>query len=273
MTLHEAGRLRRLLAQLIKVNVMMTLEYRAAFFIYMLNAAAQPAMSLLVWLAVAGASGDALPLGRAHLVTYYVMMGIVGVVVGTWGAPYLAADIRNGDLSKDLMKPAPLVFVAIGNYVGEKIVKLGMLLPLVALLGWLFRDSLRLPVEPWRWLLFLLALVIAASLTYLMDFVQGLLAFWIQDVSGVLALEDLLEKLMAGRFIPLAFFPPALAPLLLVLPWRYTLSFPLEVLTGTLTAGALAVGFAWQMGWCAAMWLMYRVLWRYGLRAYAAAGA
>ncbi len=270
--LRWAARVYRLLAQLVRANVMMTLEYRTGFLIFMFSTVMQPAMSLLVWLAVSEASAGALPLDRRQLVTYYVLLGVVSMLTSTWTAEYLAEDIRNGDLSKALLRPAPAIAWQIGNNAGEKVVKLGLLLPFVAALGWLFRDSLTLPAEPLRWLLFGASVAMAAALSFLVNYLLGSLAFWLHEVSGLVALEDLLQKLLAGRFVPLAFFPAPLGPLLVAQPWRYTLSFPLEVLTAQVDAAGLAQGFAWHAGWLVAAVLAHRVVWRLGLRAYSAAG-
>jgi ABC-2 type transport system permease protein len=108
---------------------------------------------------------------------------------------------------------------------------------------------------------------------FLLDFVIGSLAFWMQDVNGLIRLKNLVGAFLAGQFIPLALFPPRFAGLLEAQPFRYTLSFPLEVVTGSLTPAATARGFAWQVAYCLGLWCCYRLLWRYGLRSYAATGA
>jgi ABC-2 type transport system permease protein len=51
------------------------------------------------------------------------------------------------------------------------------------------------------------------------------------------------------------------------------LSFPVEVLTGTVTtAAAYARGFAGQIIWLAIWLLIYRVIWTRGRRRYGAVG-
>lgn len=262
----------RVVARLVKMNVMLTLEYRVAFFISMVNLVLTPTIALLVWLTVSEA-GVPLPYDRGQFVTYFILMGLVSMATQTWTAEYVQEDIRYGDLNKSLLRPAPNVLHYITNNVGEKVIKLGLLLPPLILLGLLFRDALQLPTAPGRWLLFGLAVVLAAALNFLLDYSIGSLAFWLQDVSGVLSLERLLYGLLAGRFVPLAFFPPELAGLLQALPFRYLLSFPLELLTADLPPSALAGGFAWQGVYLLGFLAAYRVVWRYGLRAYAASGA
>jgi len=266
------ARLPRILWRQVAMNIVATLEYRGAFFIYMVNNVAVPVVSLLVWLTI-GEQGVALPYTRGQFVTYYLLLSVVSTLTAVWLAPYLAENIRLGDLSPWLLRPAPYILRDVGNNIGEKIVKLPLLLPLVALVALAFRDDLRLPTDPRAWLLFALAVPLAATIAFLLDVAIGLLAFWLQDVRGLVRVKDLVATLLAGQFVPLALFPPGLKGVIDAQPFRYTLSFPLEVVTGRLSPAEITAGFAWQMGYCAALYLCYRLLWRYGLRSYAAAGA
>ena len=262
----------RLIWRIVAMNVMMTIEYRAAFLILMINAIASPLISLLVWLTVSE-QGVRLPYDRGQFVTYYVLLSVVSMLTSTWLAPYVAEEIRLGGLSPWLLRPAPYIVNFVGNNFGEKIVKLPLLLPLIALVALFFRADLRLPADPIAWLLFALALPLAAAIAFLLDFALGSLAFWIQDVNGLIRVKNLVGAFLAGQFIPLALFPPGFTGFLEAQPFRYTLSFPLELLTGSLTPAAQARGFAWQVAYCVGLWAGYRLLWRYGLRSYAATGA
>lgn len=270
LTPSRPPRLVRLLLQEVRVNVMLTLEYRAGFLIYMINSVAAPSIALLVWLTVQESA--TLPLGRSELVTYFLLMCVVSMLTSTWTAEYLAEDIRTGGLSKYLLRPAPMVH-QVGNNVGEKIVKLGLILPLVVLVSLAFQADLQLPSDPVRWLCFAVALVLAGALNLLVDFLLGSTAFFLLDVSGVIALEGLLAGLLAGRFVPLSFFPPEMAPALAAQPWRYLLSFPLEIVTGVLSPEEIGWGFGMQLAYLGGLAVVLRLVWRRGLRGYAATGA
>ncbi len=262
----------RVLWRMIAMNVMMTLAYRGAFFIYMVNNVAVPLISLLVWLTVSE-QGVRLPYTRDQFVTYYVLLSVVAMLTGAWLAAYEAEEIRLGRLSPWLLRPAPYIAHQLGNNIGEKVIKLPLLLPLVVVVAVAFRRDFHPPAQPGLWALFVLATMLAAALAFLLDFVIGALAFWVQDVRGLVRLKELAAALLAGEFVPLALFPHSLSGFLEAQPFRYTLSFPLEVVTEHLSGAALARGFAWQCGYCVLLWALYRVLWRYGLRAYSAAGA
>jgi ABC-2 type transport system permease protein len=57
-----------------------------------------------------------------------------------------------------------------------------------------------------------------------------------------------------------------------VLPFRYMLGFPIEILTGQLGDRELAIGFAVQGAWLAIALALFVLFWRTGVRRYAAVG-
>ncbi len=187
----------RVIRQYVAMNVMQTLEYRGAFFIYMFDTVVGPLISLLVWLAVSD-QGVRLPYDRTQFVTYYVLLGLVSMLTGTWMARYLARAIRLGTLSPWLLRPAPYLAHQIGNNLGEKVIKLALLLPMIALAALAFRADLRLPSEPAKWALFAAALPLAAAVAFLLDVVVGSLAFWIHDVGGPSSLLDIARSFLSG---------------------------------------------------------------------------
>lgn len=64
--------------RLVLLNVMSAAEYRGGFFIYMTEAVIVPVISLLVWLTVGEQAGGHLPYSRSQLITYYLLLSIVG---------------------------------------------------------------------------------------------------------------------------------------------------------------------------------------------------
>lgn len=89
---------------------------------------------------------------------------------------------------------------------------------------------------------------------------------------GLRAVQDALIFLLAGQVAPLALLPAALRAAATVLPFRYMIGFPIEVLTGQLDGAALARGFAWQAGWLAVALALSATLWCRGVRHYTAVG-
>jgi len=252
--------------------MMKSLEYRTTFFVYMVGAVAGPVISLLVWLTVSD-QGIRLPYDREQFVTYYLLLSTVSLLTSTWVAEYDLADaIRLGHLSPLLLRPVAPVLHYVGDHVGQKIVMLPLQLPLVAIVAILLHGDLALPPSPLIWLLFAISVAMAAAVTFLLDFLVGLTAFWIQDVGGIIQAKALVGAFLAGQVVPLAFFPPEFSIFLQLQPFRYTVSFPLEVLLGELSLMQTMQRFACQAGYCVLFWGAYRMLWRRGLRTYSSAG-
>ena len=119
---------------------------------------------------------------------------------------------------------------------------------------------------------FVPALVFAWMLRFFWGYWLALLAFWVTRADALLALQDSLIFLLAGQVAPVALLPGLLKAAAIVLPFRYMVAFPVEVMMGQLDPGSLVAGFGIQIAWLAIAVLLYLTLWKTGLRRYAAVG-
>jgi len=262
----------RILRRLVVIDLTGQLIYRWAFLIYMLSMVVGPAVALLVWRAAA-ANGAALPVTMEYLVSYFVLLGVVNMLVSSWLAFWLAEMIRLGKLSIWLVRPASVLLDLVANNISEKLVKAIFLLPLIGTLAFVFRADLRLPTEPTTWALFAVSVLMAAIITFAVDVVLGALAFWFDDIGGFFRLRLLAGTVLSGQLVPLAFFPEWLSGFIATQPFRFMLSFPLELLIGGLSGRDLALGFSLQFGYMILAVGGAMVVWRRGQRMYAAVGA
>jgi ABC-2 type transport system permease protein len=262
----------RIIRRMVIIDLSTALIYRAEFVMYMLSIVLAPAVSLIVWRA-ALANGAALPVDAEYLTTYFVMLGVVSMLTSSWASGYLAQEIRLGRLSKWIVRPGSTHFNGIANNISEKVVKAVALAPLVAILGWFVRDNVALPGDPLRLLLFLASLPAAAILVYALDVLVASLAFWIDDIGGIDYARGVLSSVLRGHVVPLALLPAWSQGFVEIQPFRYALSFPLEILVADLSAAELALGMTLQVAWPVAAVIAARALWQRGLRAYTAVGA
>jgi ABC-2 type transport system permease protein len=78
--------------------------------------------------------------------------------------------------------------------------------------------------------------------------------------------------LLGGTAAPVPLFPEAIRPLGEALPFRAMLGFPAELASGGLSRARMLEGYGWQITWVAAFALAAALVWRCGVRRYAAAG-
>jgi ABC-2 type transport system permease protein len=255
-----------------KLNFQEAISHRGTFLLWIFTDLTGALVSLGVWLAVS-ASAPGLPMDRSQLVTYFIARGLVATFTTSWLVHLVPDNVREGYLSTRLLRPVSPVGHFLGNNLGEKALRLLVLAPFTFAAMVVFRAQLHLPSDAATWVMFGVAVILAAAVAFLLDLVVTSLSFWLADVWGVESAFRLAERFLGGGLIPLALFPPWLLVAARAQPFRYTLSFPLEILTGSLPAEQVLPGFAWQAGYVVALYALYRVEWRYGLRAYAAAGA
>ena len=254
---------------LIKSTWASWLQHRGFFFILAFGWMIPPLISLFVWSTAAG-SETAGGLTRGQFVAYYLVLILVNQLTYAQTNWTVGDVIRGGDLNAWLLRPMSPLYHAISTEIAGKVVCMIFVVPVTAALALLLRPELRVTLE--NGLAFIAALALAWLLRFLWGYWLALLAFWATRADALLALQDTLVFLLAGQVAPTALLPGAMRGLAKVLPFRYMLGFPVEVLTGQLSPVELQAGFACQAGWLVVALGLYAALWRLGLRRYVAAG-
>jgi ABC-2 type transport system permease protein len=126
--------------------------------------------------------------------------------------------------------------------------------------------------DPLLLALFPLTVVGAWLITFLAMAVIGALAFAIDSSSSVFELWLGLYGVFSGYLIPLELFPRWLELTAKVLPFRFMLSFPVELVIGMTPRAEALRELALQWTYVAVLAVAARVTWRLGLRRFAAFG-
>ncbi|MGB3330919.1 MAG: ABC-2 family transporter protein, partial [Thermomicrobiales bacterium] len=215
----------RVIRRLVIGGIAGSLAYPGDFAFYMLGTIIGPIIAALVWRAALAAGAD-LPVDANYITTYFVLLSLVTMLASAWLSLFMADTIRDGRLNVWLARPGSFLYEMAANNIAEKVVKLVILVPMIAIFAWFVRDSLTLDVDAWRWGALLLSTAMAALIFFWLDVAMGSLGFWLEDVSGLEWGRSLLTALITGQMIPLALFPAWMQGFLHVQPFSYTISFP-----------------------------------------------
>jgi ABC-2 type transport system permease protein len=244
-------------------------QYRSFFFLLAFGWMMSPLIYLFVWSTAAGEQGIG-GLSRGEFVAYYLVLILVNQITYSQNNYTVGDVIRYGGLNSILLRPLPPLFDALSSEAAGKVVYSLFTFPVVALLALILRPELHLTLR--NGLAFIPALLLAWALRFFWGHWLALLAFWATRADALLRLQDSLVFLLAGQVAPTALLPGALSQLATVLPFRYMLGFPVEVLIGQVSGAAMLTGFALQAGWLALALLLSAVLWRAGVKRYSAVG-
>src|SRR6266700_3154891 len=228
---------------LIKSTWMSWLQYRSFFFLLAFGWMIPPLVSLFVW-STAASEKPIQGLTQGEFVAYYLLFILINQLTYSQTNWTVGDSIRNGDMNRALLRPLSPLFSTLSTELAGKVV----------------------------YMAFVPALLLAWLLRFFWGYWLALLAFWATRANALLEIQDALIFLLAGQVAPVALLPGPLQLLARVLPFRYMIGFPVEVLLGHLTGVDLLIGFAYQCGWCFIALTLFVVIWRIGVQHYTAVG-
>jgi ABC-2 type transport system permease protein len=258
-------------AALVRLAWLVDIQYRATIAIWMLWGVLEPTIALGIWWSIAG-QGPVGGYGPDDFVRYFFAITLVGQFTVAWDAWYIDRWIRHGELNYRLTRPLAPIHEAIADNVAYK-----ARTATIILIAWLATaviwPAVRLPLHPGRLALAAAAVVLAAGIRFFNGYATGLLAFWTTRATALVELQFGVSLFLSGRIAPLTLLPTSVQHIAAALWFPWMLAFPVELLTGAVTApDAIARGFALQVLWLAVWWGAYRVVWWRGLRRYGAVG-
>jgi len=179
--------------------------------------------------------------------------------------------VRHGTLSFALLRPVHPIHADIADNVSFKLITLPMMLLAAVILALAFRPALHL--TPWATAAFVPALVLAFLVRFLVEWTLALAAFWTTRMSAINQMYFVVALFLSGQVAPLSLFPYPLQVIASLLPFRWMIAFPVELLLGRLTPVEALTGFAAQGIWLVLSLVLLRSVWRAGVRIYSAVGA
>lgn len=277
-TLRERGELEGRASSLFDVYrsvarsaAMFSVQYRLNVVVETVLMAAEPVVYLAVWQLVARQQGgevDGFTEGR--FAAYYITFGLVRTLTQIGHPGNWQHAVREGRLSAMLMRPIHPVHQDLATWFGFGAARAVAWIPVGVVLTLVFGPEFDTGVA--QVLVFPLAVLLALVLRALISDIQGFAAFWIINISALMAITSLVEAVMSGRIVPPELLPGWAQALSWALPFRWTVAFPIETLIGPMSAADLIVGLAMQVAWLVVIVGLLRTMWRRGVRRYGAVG-
>lgn len=250
------------------------LEYRANFLISLISAAYPIIIQTFLWSAIYGASSEEVVYGYTfrQMMAYTFLAGLVGRIVRTGFEYEIMDDVKNGRYSKFLVQPLGYFPFRMASFFGNKLPNNSIIFAILALILVALNYFWGFQLELARVAAFLAAIVLALALNFLIFYCVSAVSFWIIEIGFLFEGIRIVIILLSGGIFPLEVFGETFMKINNLLPFKYTTSYPVNILNGKIPPEQILPGLLIQLAWIAAVWALAHVLWRQGGRRYVAVG-
>lgn len=260
----------------IAIKMTDTLAYRGSFFIEFFFQLFPLVTAVMLWRAVyANGGADFAPGGfDIHtMLSYFILLYMIRLVTFVEDLQWMLPQwIRRGELNKYLIRPVDFMLMEWHMRLGQLIMSLLLALIPAAIVLIYAREVLIVPTEGWRWAAFVISLVLGFQIGFLVSACIGFLAFWMLDTTSILYAIFPIQMALGGGWFPLEVLPPKLFAVLNQLPWSYQTYFPMRVYLGRVDVAGAIEGLIGQLVWIGVLGSLAALMWKRGLKRYAAVG-
>lgn len=254
---------------LLRVGFSEAVAYRAEMFIWVLSTT-MPLIMMALWTAVARSA----PVGRfgqAEFVSYFLATFAVRQLTASWAAWLINWEVKQGTLAMRLLRPISPIWAYAAENIAAFPLRVLVAVPVMVVslvaVGW---DAV--PRSAVGWLLFAVSIFGGWLITFMANVMIGALSLFMESSQKLVDVYLVLFFVCSGYMYPVELFPPGLRAVIDWLPFRYQMGLPVELMTGAHGTGEALRLLAGQWAWVVVMVVGTTLVWRRGLRRFAAFG-
>jgi len=257
-----------------KIGLKNSMEYRVDFFLKLLSTIFPIIINLFLWTAVYGTTHVKNPYGYTYIqiILYSLLSGVISSIVSTGFEADIAHDIKDGGLNKYIVKPVSYYISRVASFLGEKSIQYAVLLAIITAVLTIFNIFLNLNMEIFRIITFLISLMQAAILNYLIFFAVSALAFWVFEVGYLFWAVGVAINIASGGLFPIEVLGVKALLVLEFLPFKYIIYYPITVISGKLSHTEILYGLLIQLIWICIALAVAKLMWYLGMKKYIAVG-
>ncbi len=188
---------------------------------------------------------------RRSIISYAVFAMIIRISM-TMEDSYTVIKVRTGAISMDMIKPVNYFAMCFSEMIGLSMYHwFTRALPLVAVSLALF--DVTMPGRLSNYALAFVAWILGYLIMFMINFLFGLLAFWVIEVFSFQLMKYGMFTLFSGGILPVDFFPDWARPLIDFIPFQYVLYVPTSLFIGHVEGSQALRLIGLQIVWVAAL--------------------
>lgn len=209
---------------------------------------------------------------RTTMLTYVVLVYIVGNFVFATRTQDIGSEINEGKLTNILLRPINYFYYVGARDLSDKIINFAFTIIETVILLVIFRPPLFFQADSFLLLLFLLTFLGSIFLYFNISALLGFIGFWTSEVWATRFIFIILLDFLAGTFLPIDIYPPFILRILSLTPFPYIIYFPVKIYLGQLSFNQMMQGLLIMTIWMIILITLVLNVWKKGLRVYGAEG-
>jgi ABC-2 type transport system permease protein len=208
-----------------------------------------------------------------QMVWYFACLSIIWQSIWNGVDSNISQRILSGSMAVDLLRPLSIFKFELAQAISGRILAVGLqTLPCLVLYAMLCYPSFLTLVSS---LEFIIVLVMAFILYFLINYLIGLSSFFIKSNLSLQGMRNIIVILTSGGGIPLDFYPKWFLQINCYLPFQYIFYWPIQIFLNWESARGLAPFLrviANQLGWSLSLFLIAHLLWKQAIKRFCAVG-
>ncbi|MEK7565478.1 MAG: ABC-2 family transporter protein [Patescibacteria group bacterium] len=231
-------------------------------------------MTYFLWSGIFIANTSVFGYSQNQMLTYVFMVLIVQtMVLSAPSSDNIGGEIGNGDLSNYLVKPVSYLKYWFTRDVASKTLNFIFAVFEIILLWFLFRPVIIFPTNFAVILGFLVSLLLATVIYYLLSACARFVSFWApENTWGLAFLVLVMIEILAGGIFPLNILPASIYQLLQLTPFPYLVFFPISIFSGKIIGLEIIKVLLQSAVYVAIMVWFTKFLWKKGMMVYQSSG-
>ena len=255
----------RIYGEFVRVGFVNTIAYRLRYYTGIVTYFLYVSVYYFIWKAIYEHSTSIEGFDFSHLLTYVAVGWLIRSFYYNNIDQDIAAQVLEGKLAMDLIKPVNPQWMYIAQALGESVFRLAMLtVPTAVVL--LLVYPVRKPASLENFAAFLISAFLSFFLVAGINFATGTFAIRLKSILGLLRAKYFLLELFSGLLIPISFFPHGFQVALAFMPFQYISYIPVLLYLGKISGFGILKALGLQLFWVAVMMALGHALWTWSSR-------
>lgn len=248
------------------------LTYRLNFIMWRVRTIISLLAFYFLWLAVIPKGSVVFGYTSSTILTYILGTAIVSAFVLSARTYVIGEEINKGTLSNYLLKPINYFLYWLSKNFGDKAMNIMFSAVELSILYIILKPPIFIQENIIFLLLFIISIILAIFLHFLIDVLLGFIGFWSAEVWAPRFIFFASIGFFSGVYFPLDILPKGVFEVFSILPFSYLMYFPLKIYLGELSILKILEGFLITAVWIFILFLITKFVWKKGLQAYTAYG-